>query len=136
MTDRVKRGHYVTQGYLRAFADPAWETQIFVPRREEPDRTFSNPITKVASRLGFYDAGPGDTEQVIERWFSTEVEAALPLLITQLIEFSCRPWFQRLLPSELGQTLVQMAVQSLQTNHVLESACQRLLHQALVPGGG
>ena len=39
----------------------------FVLRWEEPDWTFSNPIAKVASRLGFYDAGPDDTEQVIER---------------------------------------------------------------------
>ncbi|WP_456832977.1 DUF4238 domain-containing protein [Deinococcus sp. UYEF24] len=135
MTDRVKRGHYVPQGYLRAFADPAREAQIFVLRRVEPDRTFSNPIAKVASRLGFYDAGPGDTEQVIERWFSTEVEAALPFLITWLIEFSCRPWYQRLPPSELSQMLVQMAIQFLRTNHVRESARQRLLDQALAPGG-
>lgn len=135
MTDRIKRGHYVPQGYLKAFADPARESQIFVLRREEPDRTFSNPVTKVASRLGFYDAGPGDTEQVIEHWFSTEVEAALPLLITRLIEFSRRPWYQRLPPDELDQMLAQMPIQFLRTNHVRETARQRLLKQALAPGG-
>ncbi|WP_407543541.1 DUF4238 domain-containing protein (plasmid) [Deinococcus radiomollis] len=135
MTDRVKRGHYVPQGYLKAFADPARESQIFVLRREQPDRTFSNPVAKVASRLGFYDAGPGDNEQVIEHWFSTEVEAALPFLITRLIEFSRRPWYQRLPPDELKQLLAQMAIQFLRTNHVRETARQRLLEQALAPGG-
>ena len=76
-SDRVKRGHFVPQGYLRAFADPARPKQIFVLRKANPGVTFSNPIHDVASRLGFYDAETGNTEQVIEHWFSEEIERLL-----------------------------------------------------------
>jgi len=63
---RVKRGHFVPQTYLRAFATPGGKEQIFVLRRKKPDQVFENPIRAVASRHGFYDAEPGDQEQVLE----------------------------------------------------------------------
>lgn len=135
MTDRIKRGHYVPQGYLKAFANPARPKQIFVLRRNLVNCTFSNPIAKVASRLGFYDAGPGDTVQEIEHWFSQEVEATLPLQIAEFIRLSCRSWYQRLPPAGLDGVLTQMALQFLRTRHVRETARQRLLDQALAPGG-
>lgn len=131
----VKRGHFVSQGYLKAFADPAREAMIFVLRPAEPGTTFANPIQMVASQHRFYDAEHGDTVQEVENWFAQEVETTLPQDIARFIDLSCRPWYQRLPPDELQRLLRHLALQFLRTPQVREAAEQQIAAAAMAPGG-
>jgi hypothetical protein len=135
--NRVKHGHYVSQGYLRAFADPARKkpTQIFQLRREDLSCVHSNAINKVATNRGFYDAGPGDIAQEVEDWFSQEIEDSLPSDLLAFIEASRRLWYQRLPPAPLDRVLMHMTVQYLRIPYVRELLKKQLADRVRAPGG-
>jgi len=135
VANRIKRGHFVPQCYLRAFANPDKASQIFVLRRQQPTVTLINPIARVASRTGFYDAGQGDSVQELEHWFDKHVESRLPVAIDDLVRLSCQHESRRLDPEALGSMLSQLALQFLRTQAMRTAVSGGLRKQALAPGG-
>jgi hypothetical protein len=125
-SDRVERGHFVPQGYLRAFADPERPKQIFVLLKKNPGKTFGNPIAEVASRVGFYDAEDGDTEQIIEHWFADDIESLLPHQIAEFVYLAQQRWRRQLPALLLDQLLIHATLQFLRTAQVREAAETRI----------
>lgn len=84
---RTIRQHFVPRAYLRNFASTSPNSGVerawtLITRNA---RIVEVPLHSVASRALFYDLGPDDHEQVLEKYFSQEVEGDLAALLREVV---------------------------------------------------